>query len=191
MQRGGEDPADAPTTEPRVPPELSKELYDALRAQAQRYMQRQPRGHTLQPTALVSEAWLKLSQGRRRDWTSEQHFMAAAARTMLSVLVDHARAKRRLKRKAPGERVPLDAILVHFQDQQVDVIDLQAKLEELEAMDARGRRGAEMIRLSAFGGLRAERIAEHLGVSLRTVERELPFARAWLHRQLRLPPARE
>ena len=190
MSTQGKPPEDEPEG-PGVPPELIDELYDELRSQARRYMQRQPVGHTLQPTALVNEAVIKLYQGRRRDWTSEQHFLAVAATAMLHVLVDYARAKQRKKRKAPGERVPLDAILVHFEDQQVDVIDLQEKLGELEAIDEHGRRGAAIVRLRAFAGFTMEQIAQHLGLSKRTVEREFLFARAWLHEALGLATARD
>ena len=163
-------------------------LYDELRRQAARYMREQPPGHTLQPTALVNEVYVKLYKAGDREWRSSQHFLAAAARAMMSVLVDHARAKGRRKRKAPGERVPLDALLVHFQDQQVDVIDLHEKLEALEAQGVDGERAAAVVRLRAFTGLTMAEIAAYLETPKRTIERDFQFARAWLHRELGLPP---
>lgn len=166
--------------------ELFADLYEHLHAQARNIMRRQPAGHTLQPTALVSEAYLRLSGRRGRQWVSRKHFLASASKTMLCVLVDHARKKQRQKRRTPGSRLPIEAALVHFEKQSVDVIDLQEKLKELERLDAKGRRAARIVELRAFGGLTMPEIAEYLGTPQRTIEREFRFARAWLHAQLAL-----
>ena len=165
--------------------ELFGELYEHLHELAGRYMRRQGAGHTLQPTALVSEAYLKLYKKSPDDWSSPQHFMAAAARTMLSVLVDHARTRGRRKRTAPGSRVPLDAALVHFQRQAVDIIDLQEKLEEFAGLGVHEERGARIVELRAFGGFSMAEIAAYLRTPKRTIERDFQVARAWLHQQLR------
>lgn len=162
--------------------------YQRLREQARVYMRKQPPGHTLQPTALVNEIYCKLFDAKQ--WTSRDHFLATAGRAMMNVLVDHARGKQRAKRKAAGERVPLDGLLVHFQAQQVDVIDLKDKLDELAARGPGGARAADIVQLRAFSGLTMARIAKLLGTPERTISRDWQFAKAWLHRELGLAPAR-
>lgn len=170
----------------QTPSALFGELYDHLHTQAGRYMRRQNSEHTLQPTALVHEAYLKLFKKNVQDWTSPQHFLAVAARTMMNVLVDHARAKGRQKRRALGARIPLDAVLVHFQQQAVDIIDLEEKLQVLSAKGPEERRAASVVELRAFAGLTMSEIAEYLRTPKRTIERDFHFARAWLHRELGL-----
>lgn len=180
--------ADRPPDDDAVPNALFGELYKHLHDQAGKYMRKQSPGHTLQPTALVHEVYLKLFRKQENDWTSPQHFLAVAARTMTNVLIDHARSKGRAKRKAPGSRVPLDAILVHFEDQAVDVIDLTEKLKELAQQGPDMRRAATVVELRAFAGLTMNEIAGYLGTPKRTIERDFKYAKAFLHRELGLPP---
>ena len=148
-----------------------------LRGLAARSMRRQPAGHTLQTTALVNEAYLRLCRLSDREWTSREHFLAVAARAMRSVLVDHARAKRRQKRD-PGvplaERAAAGAV-------DPRVLDLDAGLERLEAIDPQA---ARVVELRFFGGLTSAEAARVLGISLRSCERVWQYARAWLHREL-------
>lgn len=166
--------------------EYYEALYGELLRQARVYMSRQPAGHTLQPTALVSEAFVKLYRADAAAWTSSQHFLAVAARTMMNILVDHARHKGRKKRKADGERVPLDAVLVNLEEQAVSVIDLQDKLRALASLGPAEERAARVVELRVFGGLTMGEIAMYLETPKRTVERDLRFAKAWLHRELEL-----
>jgi RNA polymerase sigma-70 factor (ECF subfamily) len=173
-------------TEPEIPESLFGELYEHLHNQAGKYMRKQSPGHTLQPTALVHEVYLKLFRKQQGEWTSPQHFLAVAARTMTSVLIDHARSKGRAKRKASGSRVPLDAVLVHFEEQAVNLIDLHEKLDALGALGEQERRAATVVELRAFAGLTMADIAEYLATPKRTIERDFQFARAWLHRELGL-----
>lgn len=166
--------------------ELFELLYTDLRRQAGAYMRRQASSHTLQPTALVHEAFMRLASQCPELWDSPQQFKAVAARAMISVLVDHARARGRKKRKAPGARVPLDTLLVHFEDQSVDVIDLQEKLEVLSSLGPEQYRARSVVELRAFGGLTMSEVAHYLDTPKRTIERDFRFARAWLHCELGL-----
>jgi RNA polymerase sigma factor (TIGR02999 family) len=154
-------------------------LYSELRRRAGRFMRRERRYHTLQPSGLVHEAYLRLAAAPDLDWNDRAHFFAIAARVMRQVLVDHAR--RRGAAKRDGLRVTLgdaDAAV-----DPPDVLDLENALKELAALDARQ---ARVVELRFFGGLDVEEAAEVMGVSPRTVKREWQTARAWLqHRLLR------
>lgn len=135
-------------------------------------------GHTLQPTALVNEAYLRLV-GATVAWQDRAHFFAVAATTMRRVLVDHARARGRLKR---GHRpVSLEDSLIIAPDRADDFLVVDDALDRLASHDARA---ARVVELHYFGGLTYEETAEALGVSAATVDRDLRFARAWLHREL-------
>lgn len=159
-------------------------LYPELRALANQYLSRERDNHTLQPTALVHEAWLRLADQHER-WRDRGHAMAIAAMTMRRVLVDHARRRGRDRRG--GGRLRID--LTHLQPQaegndpsdSVDLLALNDALERLAAQDARKARVVEM---RFFGGLTSDDIAEELGVTDRTVRSDWAFARAWLHREL-------
>lgn len=156
-------------------PRVDPELYANLKEIARSYFRTQQEGHTLQPTALAHEAYLKLSRGGAyRDRT---HFLATAARAMRQVLVNHAAAKGTLKRSAGGARLELDAALDLVQDRSVDVTELDLALEELEKMDARQ---ARIVELKFFAGLTNAEVGANLDASERTVAREWRSARAWL-----------
>ncbi|MCB9915042.1 MAG: sigma-70 family RNA polymerase sigma factor [Planctomycetes bacterium] len=158
--------------------ELLQVAYAQLRELAERYLRRERIDHTLQPTALVHEAWLRLEgDGAWRDRT---HFFATAARAMRHVLVDHARARRRAKRGGGWARVELDPGL-GLDERELDLVDLDRALAELAARD---ERQAALVELRFFGGLAMPAVAEVLGVSLGTAERDWRFARAWLARAL-------
>ena len=152
-------------------------VYAELQSIARRYLKGEPGGHTLQTTALVHEAYLRLV-GATADWQDRRHFFAIAATTMRRILVDHARAHRRLKR-APGEAadVSLDAIAAPDSPDPVDILALDDALTRLAAEDPRK---AHAIELHYFAGLSQSETAEALGVAEATVQRDLRFARAWL-----------
>lgn len=135
-------------------------------------------GHTLQPTALVNEAYLRLV-GAEVAWQDRAHFFAVAATTMRRVLVDHARARGRLKRAA--RPVSLEESLLVAPERADDLLVVDDALDRLAAQDARA---AKVVELHFFGGLTYEETAEAIGVSAATVDRDLRFARAWLHREL-------
>jgi RNA polymerase sigma factor (TIGR02999 family) len=160
--------------------DLFRIVYDELHRRADAWMRRQPRGHTLQATALVHEAFLKVA---RRDvaWNGRTHFFATAARAMRSILVDHARSKNRAKRGDDRKRVPLDAVLVAFEDRAHDILALDEALTELARFDAQA---ARIVELKFFGGLSTAEVAAKVGVSSRTVERDWETARAWLAERL-------
>lgn len=156
-------------------------LYDDLKRQAEALMRRQPRGHTLQATGLLHEAWLRVARRADVDWKSRGHFFGFAARAMRSVLVDHARAKGRGKRGAGRARVPLDALLLPYEDRAGDLLALDEALKRLALRDADG---AAVVEMRFFGGFTAPETAQALGFSLRKVERDWEHARTWLRREL-------
>lgn len=140
------------------------------------------RGHTLQPTALCHEAWLKVAQGAA-DFRDRQHFLACAARAMRQILVDHARARRAQKRGA-GEVAhleSLDGLLVACEDRALDLVELDDLLRQLAAVDPDL---APVVELRFFGGLTVDETAAVLGRSVRSVERQWTLARGWLRTQL-------
>ena len=154
-------------------------VYDELRRLARLQMRNQPATHTLQPTALVHEAFARMVD-LRLEWQDRSHFLSMAARTMRRVLVDHARAKHAAKRGAGALRVTLQDI--HATDEPS--FDLLAIDEALEALNHLDTRAAAAVELCYFGGLTGREIAEALGVSTATAERDLRFARSWLRREL-------
>ena len=161
--------------------ELTQPLYADLHALADACMRRERRDHTLQPTALVHEAFLRYADLEPGLVQSRAEFLALAARVMRNSLVDHARARTADKRRAPGCQVSLSGLEELDGEAPLDVLDLHAALEELEQLDPRQ---ARIVELSAFGGLGGAEIAEQLGVHRNTVVRELRMARAWLRRSL-------
>jgi RNA polymerase sigma factor (TIGR02999 family) len=157
-------------------------LAGELRGIAARLLRRERADHTLQPTALVNEAWMRLFQGQGiDDPQGRRHFFALAARVMRQVLVDHARRRGRDTRGGGEQPQPLDEALAVVQVEGVDVLDLDVALEELAALD---ERQARVVELRFFGGLEAQEVAEVLEVSLSTVERDWRAARAWLYQRL-------
>ncbi len=152
-----------------------------LRRLARGYMNRERRGHTLQATALVNEAFLKLTDARRIRWQDRAHFLGISARLMRRVLVDHARRRGYRKRGGDAQRVTLHDELVTSPDPTVDVVALDRALEALAKIDERKSR---MIELRFFGGLSVEETAEVLHVSSDTVKRDWRLAKLWLLREL-------
>lgn len=156
-------------------------LYRHLRDLAQGYLRRERPGHTLQPTALVHEAWMKLIRERNNSWESRGHFLAAAARAMRRVLVHHAE-KRHAERRGGGKRpVTLFEEASVFEERAEDLMALDAALERLALRD---REKAQIVELRFFGGLSVEETATVTALSTRSVERGWQLARAWLRREV-------
>jgi RNA polymerase sigma factor (TIGR02999 family) len=156
-------------------------VYDELHRLAERYLSLEDPGHTLQPTALVHEAYLRLVDQRRVDWRNRAQFIGLAAGMMRRILVDHARERLAQKRGAGAEPVSLSLIEAPSGQPDVELIALEEALERLAAMDGRK---ARVVELKFYGGLTIEEIAEVAGISEATVEREWSFARAWLYRAM-------
>ena len=161
-------------------------VYDELRHRAQRYMRRESVGHTLQPTALVHEAYFRLLGQRRVIWQNRAHFFGVAAQLMRRILVDHARAHRMGKRSGRWARVSVLDVAGGREPANVDVLDLHIALDELALFDGRKSQVAE---LRFFGGLSLEETGHVLGISIATVEREWQAARAWLFSRLTRAPS--
>ena len=152
-------------------------VYDELHRLAAQYLGREATGHTLQPTALVNEAYLRLVDQRRVDWRNRAQFLGVAANMMRRILVNHARDRAALKRGGDAEQVSLSVLAAPSGRPEVDLVALEGALEQLAALDERKSR---VVELKFYGGLTTEEIAEVLQVSGATVEREWAFARAWL-----------
>lgn len=161
---------------------LAPIVYDELRLLAAAQLRRERDDHTLQPTALVNEAYVRLLRSDRPAWNDRSHFFRAAARAMRRILVDHARKRARLKRGGAPVRVSLDQIGPSSWDEPETMLALDQALRRLEEQDPRS---AEVVQLRYFGGLSVAQTAEALDVSERTVKREWTFARAWLRDALR------
>lgn len=159
-------------------------VYDELRRLAAVYLRRERAGHTLQPTALVHEAYVRLIDQRRADWSNRAQFIGLAAVMMRRILVNHARDRRAEKRGGGVEHVPLTLAGDLAGAPEIDVLDLHETLDRLAATDARK---ARIVELRFFGGLTMDEIAASVGASRATVEREWKFARAWLYRELTGP----
>jgi RNA polymerase sigma factor (TIGR02999 family) len=157
-------------------------VYEELRRRAKAYLRRERVGHTLQPTALVHETYLRLIKQERIEWQSRAQFYGIAAQMMRRILVDHARAHQMAKRSGQWTRVSLDDVVAPHHAQNVDVLDLHTALEELAGFDARKSQIAE---LRFFGGLTLEETGQILNVSIATVEREWQAGRAWLYSRLK------
>jgi RNA polymerase sigma factor (TIGR02999 family) len=152
-----------------------------LRRLARGYMGRERRGHTLQPTALVNEAFLRLTDARQVRWQDRAHFLGISARLMRRVLVDHARARGFRKRGGGAQRVTLDEGLIASPEPALDLVALDRALEALAEADVRKSR---VIELRFFGGLSVEETAEVLHVSPQTIKRDWRLAKLWLLREL-------
>lgn len=157
-------------------------VYDNLRDMARRQLNRERIDHTLDATALVHEAYLRLVARPNVHWENRAHFFAAAAILMRHILVDHARRKRSLKRGGPLPKLSLDASRVMVQDKQVDLLALDDALKQLEALD---QRQCRVVELRFFAGLTVEEVADALGISPATVKTDWEMARAWLFARLR------
>jgi len=161
--------------------ELLPLVYEELHDLARGYMAGEKRHHTLQPTALIHEAWLRMHGEQAPQWQNRSEFVAVAARAMRRVLIDHARRRDAQKRSGSAERLPLDAALDLYQQSAPDLLVLDEALERLEAIDAEL---VKIVELRFFAGASNDDIAGALGVSTRTVERGWKTAQAWLRAEI-------
>ena len=164
-----------------APERLMPFVYDELRRRARSYLARERNSHTLQPTALVHEAYLRLIDQTRINWQNRAHFFALAANTMRRVLIDHARAHTTGKRGGAAVRLSIEDVQIPLEQRAADLVALDEALEELAKFD---ERKSKIVEMRFFGGLTDEEIAEVLGVSSRTVLRDWKTARLWLYREL-------
>jgi RNA polymerase sigma factor (TIGR02999 family) len=172
------------TRRPAPARDLLPTIYGELRRIARRYLGRERRDHTLQPTALVHEAWVRLQNDRDDHWQGRTHGVALGAQAMRRVLVDHGRHQKRDKRGGGVRPVALDDLLQAAQTGGVpveDLLTLEAALARLEQLDPRA---AQIVALRFFSGMSNPEVAAHLGLSVRTVEGDWTHARAWLKREL-------
>ena len=170
------------TGDPDAAAQLLQLVYDDLRRLAARRLAHEAPGQTLQPTALVHEAYLRLVGDKNAtSWDGRGHFFAAAAEAMRRILVENARRKRRLKRGGGRERLPLEEAELLAPEPREDILALDEALKELAATD---RAAADLVQLRYFGGLSIPDAAQVLGVSPRTAKRLWTFARAWLFERL-------
>jgi len=156
-------------------------VYKELRHLAHRYMEGQRPNHTLQTTALVNEAYLRLADQSKPNFTNRSHFFAVAAKAMRQILVDYAKAQQRQKRGAGASKVELDEAALISPEQTSAILDVDEALEKLAVLDSRK---AHVVELRYFGGLNQDEIAEVLKISTVTVRRDWVFARAWLYTEL-------
>lgn len=164
--------------------ELMARVYDELRQLARGYLRRERSGHTLQPTALVHEAYIRLVDQTRVDWRSRAHFFAVGAQMMRRILVDHARHHDRKKRGGDFRQVTLADAAGPLLGRALDRDELLALNTALDKLTDLDERQARIVELRFFAGLKVDEVAEALGVSKRTVEADWTHARAWLRREL-------
>lgn len=163
----------------RAAEELLPQVYDQLRQLAQRYLAKERSGHTLQPTALVHEAYIRMVG--EADWQNRAHFFAVAARAMRRILVDHARMRAAARRGGPEKRLALDQVEDLADQPDEYVVAMDAALGRLAEFDSEL---AKLVELRFFAGMSIEEAAEALGVSARTAKRHWTVARGWLHRAI-------
>jgi RNA polymerase sigma-70 factor (ECF subfamily) len=156
-------------------------VYEELRRVAARHMRRQGPGHTLQTTALVNEAYVRLIDSSQVRWQNRAHFFAVSAQMMRRILIDFARSRRYLKRGGGAQQVSLDETLAVAPERGSDLLELDEALTRLAALS---ERQAQIVELRYFGGLSEEEAAEALKISVRTVQRDWNLARLWLYREL-------
>lgn len=166
------------------PDQLLPIVYNELRRLAAGYLSRERPGHTLQPTALVHEAYMRLLDQRQIDWANRAQFVGLAAVMMRRILVNHARDRAAGKRGGGAEHVPLTLAGEGIGATEINLLDLHEALNQLTELDARKGR---IVELKFFGGLTTEEIAQALELSSATVERDWKFARAWLHQAIAGP----
>jgi RNA polymerase sigma factor (TIGR02999 family) len=156
-------------------------VYEELRRQASRYLRRERPGHTLQTTALINEAYLRLVDQRNVAWQNRAHFFGIAAQIMRRILVDHARSRKRAKRGGSDVRVSLNEATIRSAPQDLDIVALDEALGRLTAIDPQQ---GSVVELRFFSGLNVEETAEVLRISPATVKREWRMAKAWLRREM-------
>lgn len=163
-------------------------VYQELRRMADYYLRGEDSGHSLQPTALVHEAYLRLIDQTKVEWQNRAHFFGVAAQMMRRILIDHAKAKHRAKRGGTAVKVVLDENANFTQERAAELLALDEALQSLARMDERKSR---IVELRYFGGLTVEETAQVLGISDKTVMRDWSLAKAWLYRELTNNPANE
>jgi RNA polymerase sigma-70 factor, ECF subfamily len=156
-------------------------IYDELRRLAQAQLRREPDGHTLTPTALVHEAYMRLIDYSRVEWANRAHFMAVASTAMRRILVDHARGHRSIKRGGGRRPVSIDEVELGTEDRAELLVAIDEALERLKVTEPRQ---AQVVECRFFGGMTEEETAEALGIGLRTVKRDWARAKSWLHREI-------
>ena len=156
-------------------------VYEELHRIAARYMRGERREHTMQTTALVNEAYMRLADYKRMQWQDRAHFFAVAAQAMRRILIDFARARHNRKRGGDAQRVSLDEGIAPAPDNSTDLLALNEALERLEKMNARQ---ARVVELRYFGGLDEKEVGHVLGIAPRTVRADWRLARAWLYKTL-------
>jgi len=161
--------------------ELMQGVYNELRRLANHYLRSERSDHTLQPTALVHEAYLRLAGQRHVRWQNRAHFFGVAAQMMRRVLVDHARANRRAKRGGAAQRISFDEATYLHRSQDAQLVALDEALTRLKAIDSRK---SDVVELRYFGGLSVDETAEVLGVSPHTILRDWNMAKAWLYQEI-------
>jgi len=166
--------------------EMTPVLYEELRRVARRLLSAERPDHTLQPTALVHEAYLRLIDQRSVDWRNRAHFLGVAATMMRRILINHAKAHQAAKRGGYAAAISLEDALGVFTNPQVDLLDLDCSLDRLTTLDPQQ---GKVVELRYFGGLSIEETAEVLGISPATVKREWGTARLWLLQQMEGPGA--
>ena len=164
--------------------ELMPLVYDELRRLARSFLLRERRDHTLQPTELVHEAFVRLVDQSRVDWRGRTHFRAVGARVMRRILVDHARKHGSAKRGGGWLRITLGESLLRSSDAELDLAEVLSLNDALDRLRRIDEREAQVVELRFFGGLTGAEVAEVLGVSSRTVEGDWMHGRAWLRREL-------
>jgi RNA polymerase sigma factor (TIGR02999 family) len=162
--------------------ELVPLVYEELRELAARHLAHERPDHTLQTTALVHEAYLKLAAQKAAKWQNRAQFFGVASQAMRRILVDYARGKQRIRRGGKQQKVSLDDVSLVSPSRTEEVLAVHESLSRLEALDSRQ---ARIVELRYFGGLKVEEIAEVVGISAKTVMRELNVAKAWLYGDLR------
>jgi len=166
---------------PDAEAELLPLVYEHLHRLAAHYMRQERPDHTLQATALMNEAYLRLISQEKTDWRDRAHFFGIAARLMRQILVDHARGRQAVKRGGLAEKLPIDKLRDFPPAKSRELVELDDALRSLEQLDPQQ---ARIVELRFFGGLTVEETAEALGISPRTVKRDWSVARAWLHGEL-------
>ena len=161
--------------------EIMPLVYDELRRIAKNYLRRENAGHTLQTTALVHEAFIRLTAQQKVSWQNRAHFLAIAAKMMRRILVNHAETKYAGKRGAGAQKIELDEALVFCDEKNLDLLALDEALKKLGEFD---EQLCQIVELKFFGGLTNQEVAEVLPISLTTVKREWSTAKAWLLREL-------
>lgn len=172
--------------DPNAPERLMSLVYDEMRRLARTFLSKERDSHTLQPTALVNEAYLRLVDQTRVNWQNRAHFYGIASRMMRRVLIDHARAHATEKRGGGTIRLSIDDVQVSLEERATSFVALDEAMKRLEQID---ERKCKVVEMRFFGGLSDEEIAEVLGVTTRTVLRDWKTARLWLYRELSVDQA--